>query len=74
MQSFSIENRFRRKVSCDQFKTIAENLEIMLKTDRLLKKLPTINSELLLTTNEKEYHEARGTRTSSVKNDNIITE
>lgn len=50
MERFSIDNRFS-KVSLDQFRKTAEKLESALRIVR-----PTIQSELLLTTNGEDYH------------------
>ncbi len=73
MKSFSIENRFGRKVSLRQFKKTAERLEFLLKESKSLRGLPGIKSELLLTKDENDYHEARGTRTFIGRNVRIIT-
>ncbi len=73
MKSFSIENRFGRKVSCNQFKKTAERLEFTLKAARLLAGLPAIKSELLLTTDKNDYDEARETGTFTSEKEKIIT-
>jgi len=50
MNRFSIDNRFR-KVSLNQYKTVAEGLESAVRNVR-----PAITSELLLTTDKCDYN------------------